>query len=128
MSSSMRSEYASIPTRGSRFVGLLSMIMTSVLGSGGCEQESSGPTTAQSIKKIVVILSEAKDLLPAWAARTAALRIRYLPQDCRPLRSGRRWYVAWSAMPGLVGEQGERDGLFRFCRNTEFVGEMQADA
>src|SRR5271157_448828 len=33
-SSSMRSDCASTPTRGSRFVGLLSMIMTSVLGSG----------------------------------------------------------------------------------------------
>src|SRR5580704_1529458 len=36
---SMRSEYASNPTRGSRLVGLLSMIMTSVFGSGLEEQD-----------------------------------------------------------------------------------------
>ena len=36
----MRSDWASIPTRGSRFVGLDSMIMTSVLGSGLVEQET----------------------------------------------------------------------------------------
>ena len=71
----MRSEYASIPTRGSRFVGLLSMIMTSVLGSAGWEQESNGNTAAPNIKKKVVILSEAKDPLLVCAARTAALGI-----------------------------------------------------
>ena len=35
----MRSDWASSPTRGSRFVGLDSMITTSVLGSGLREQE-----------------------------------------------------------------------------------------
>src|SRR5271169_5685264 len=39
MSSPIRSDCASIPTRGSRFVGLLSMIITRVLGSGAGEQE-----------------------------------------------------------------------------------------
>src|SRR5499427_10495594 len=41
---SMRSDCASIPTRGSRFVGLDSIIMTSVLGSGLDEQERTGKT------------------------------------------------------------------------------------
>src|SRR5437660_955027 len=38
----MRSEYASSPTRGSRFVGLLSMIITRVSGSGLPPQERRG--------------------------------------------------------------------------------------
>ena len=41
----MRSDCASTPTRGSRLVGLLSMIITSVLGSGLREQPARNNTT-----------------------------------------------------------------------------------
>jgi len=88
----MRSDCASIPTRGSRLLGLLSMIITSVLGSGAREQESRGssspPRTKYNIAicKQVVILSEAKDLLFAHCGAVAS-RIGDLSQDRRPLRS-----------------------------------------
>src|SRR5579871_2675161 len=39
-SSSIRSDCASVPTRGSRLVGLLSMIITTVFASGRLAQES----------------------------------------------------------------------------------------
>ena len=46
----MRSDWASIPRRGSRFVGLLSMIITSVSGSGfraQVERKTHSPTREQ---------------------------------------------------------------------------------
>ena len=52
----MRSDCASIPTRGSRLVGLLSIIITSVLGSGACEQERRGSTTPAVTSSRIVIL------------------------------------------------------------------------
>src|ERR1035441_6206809 len=88
----MRSDCASIPTRGSRLVGLLSMIITSVLGSGGWEQERRGSTHARRNNNRIVILtlslSKGKDLLLA-PSRNVASRIRNLSQD-RPLPSTRR--------------------------------------
>src|ERR1700693_2429800 len=111
----MRSDWASIPTRGSRLVGLLSMIITSVLGSGGCEQEIRGNTHPPSSPKQIVILkilamltlslSKGKDLLLAHSR--AVLRIRNLSQDRRPLRSRSRGHIAGPPMPGFVREQGE---------------------
>src|SRR6266436_8162598 len=92
ISASMRSDHASIPTRGSRFVGLLSIIISSVLGSGACEQERRGSTHPPSnpkrtvvrkrvvALKRIVILSEAKDLLFAFFFQ-AEDGIRDFPQD-----------------------------------------------
>src|SRR5271157_3729980 len=126
----MRSDCASIPTRGSRLVGLLSIIITRVLGLGACEQESRVNTKPPSspkriiILKKIVILSEAKDLLLA-RARPAALRIRDLSQDRRPLRSRSRRHIAWPPMPRLMRQQGKSHCLLRFRRKAEFIREMQ---
>jgi len=49
----MHSDQASIPTRGSRFAGLDSMIMTSVLGSAFEEQERR-EKAATSLSRIAV--------------------------------------------------------------------------
>jgi len=74
-------------TRGSRFVGLLSIIMTSVLVSGGCEQERSGRSKAQRPGKQ---LSSKKDCHPERSEGLVLscffrlhLPIRDLPQNCR---------------------------------------------
>src|SRR6516225_1129244 len=45
---SMRSDCASVPTRGSRLVGLNSMHITSVLGAGRLEQESNVVQSARA--------------------------------------------------------------------------------
>src|SRR6267143_7237672 len=138
ISASMRSDHASIPTRGSRLVGLLSIIMTSVLGSGAWEQERRGSrhppisprrtvVRKRVILKRIVILSEAKDLLFA-CLRPAALGIRDFPQDRRPPRSRRRRYVVWPPMPRLVREQGKSHRLLRFRWKAELIGEMQFDS
>src|SRR6202158_1061727 len=122
----MRSDHASIPTRGSRLVGLLSMIMTSVFESGGCEQERRGSRHPPTNAIKIVILRGAKDLLLA-RARAAALRIRDFPQDRRPLRSRSRRNIGSPPMPRLMREQGKSDCLLRFRRKAEFIGEMQFD-
>src|SRR5271166_7029064 len=122
----MRSDCPSIPTRGSRLVGLLSIIMTSVFGSGGCEQESDGSTPPSTNNKIV-ILSAARDLLSACSRATAS-RIRNLPQDRRSPRSRSRRHIAGPPLPRLVSEQRKSHRLLRFRRQVEFIREMQADA
>src|SRR5271155_5887973 len=99
----MRSDCPSMPTRGSRLVGLLSMIMTSVERSSGCEQESSGNRKAASksrsfrLGKLRVTMtnialgSDARDLYTRdLYIRDLYIRdlcIRNLPQDCRALCS-----------------------------------------
>src|SRR5260370_22149433 len=100
----MRSDHASIPTRGSRLVGLLSIIMTSVLGSGACEQEVRGSTHAPRNNKRtlvrrrvvtrqrVVVLSEAKDVF--FACISAASCIGHLSEYRPPLLSRSRRYIA----------------------------------
>src|SRR5713226_1005331 len=123
----MSSDHASIPTRGSRLVGLLSMIITSVLGSGAWEQERRGSKHPLTNATKIVILSGAKDLLLA-CARTAALGIRDFPQDRRPLRSRSRRHIAGPSLPRLMREQGKRHRLLRFRGKSEFIGEMQFDS
>ena len=59
----MRSDWASKPTRGSRFVGLLSMIITSVLGSGRLRAQDKEKSRA--------------------AASAMSLRIGDLAENCR---------------------------------------------
>src|ERR1700674_417669 len=132
----MRSDHASIPTRGSRLVGLLSIIMTRVLGSGGCEQESRGSRHAPinpkrtvvrkrvvNLKRIVILtlsVPMGKDMLLA-RVRTAASCIRNFPQDRRSLRSRGRRHIGWPPMTRLVREQGESHCLLRFRRETELI-------
>src|SRR5580658_3893979 len=119
----MRSDCPSSPTRGSRFVGLLSITITSILGLGACEQERSGKVPATivahtiGIAKKLVILREAKDLLFARSPG-AASRIGDLSQDRRPFRSRGRGHTAWPTMPGLVRKDGESNRLFSFRWNT----------
>src|ERR1700675_897221 len=138
ISASMRSDHASIPTLGSRLVGLLSIIMTSVLGSGAWEQERRGSTHAPRINKKtlvrkrivtlkrVVVLSEAKDVL--FARTCAASCIRNLSEDRPPLRSRSRRYMARPPMPRFMREQGKGHCLLRFRRKAEFIREMDADS
>ncbi len=65
---SMRSEYASIPTRGSRFVGLDSITITSVLGSALLEHEGREAIKAKAAK------AERTDEARAISGNPATLR------------------------------------------------------
>src|SRR5581483_6154709 len=109
---SMRSEYASIPTRGSRFVGLLSMIMTTSSRAGFCEHDRFVP----AIKAQII-------------SRTTRceLRIGDLAQDRRTLRPGRSRDVGGIAVPGLEGEQRKGDGFLGLGRQAELIGKTQAN-
>src|SRR5438552_7548698 len=114
----MRSDCASVPTRGSRFVGLDSMIMTRVLGSGRCVQERS-PSTATAM-----IAGPANDQRPTTndnrpVAERRRLRIRYLAQDGRLPGAGSRRKIRRLAMPRLVSEHREGDGFFGLGRKSE---------
>src|SRR5207244_2683848 len=124
---STRSDCASMPTRGSRFVGLLSMIMTNVFGTDGWEQERSESSKAIATPHRIVILSGAKDLL-SLRGRVVVLRIGNLPQNRGPLRSRRRRHVRRPPMPGLIREHGECDGFFRFSGYSELVGKAERDS
>src|SRR5579863_1360588 len=128
---SMRSDWASRPTRGSRLVGLDSMIMTSVLGSGREEQEKSGRSSAAMAASNARSLHARLD----WFAPIQRLgrddnasRIGNLPEDGGALGAGGGGDVGRAAMPGLVGEHGEGDGFFGFRGQAEFVGEVQVNA
>src|SRR5438876_10722681 len=97
----MRSEYASSPTRGSRFVGLLSMIITSALGSGLPLQERRGRNEKRT-ERVRAVLMHARThpsktakggapIVPLGCAPAALnLRIRNLSQYRWPLSVGRR--------------------------------------
>src|SRR5205814_10394124 len=113
ISESMRSDCASMPTRGSRFTGLLSMIMTSVLGSGLRAQEvSKSPTTKKGTvaRRIAAEPSSEKDRnCCGWVL---LLHIRNLAENRRPACAGGRGDIRRLAQPGLIGEYGEGDCLF----------------
>src|SRR6266446_1857609 len=120
-----------MPTRGSRFVGLLSMIMTRVLGSEGWEQERSENSRVAATPHRIVILTlslpKGKDLLSP-RGRASALRIGNFPQNRGPLRSRCRRHIRRPSMPGLICEQGEGNGFFCFGRYSELVGKAQRDS
>jgi len=74
----MRSDCPSIPTRGSRFAGLLSIIITSALRSGFPEQESAETSASRTkTSSKVVIASEEAD--PAPGSESKARRSRSRP-------------------------------------------------
>src|SRR5882724_1770942 len=129
----MRSDCASSPTRGSRFVGLLSMIITSVFGSGLPEQESAAArkateASARNILNKPVIPSEgagplarrdkSRDLL---LARSLSLSIRDLSQDRRAPGSGGGRHIRWSPIPRLERHQRERRCFLGFGGQSEFI-------
>src|SRR5580698_9527921 len=123
----MRSDCASIPTRGSRFVGLLSIIITNVFGSGACEQESSGRDRPPTSIPKIVILSAARDLLFV-CSRILSSRIGDLSEDRCALGSRGRWHVTWPSMPRLVRKHGKCNCLLRLRRESELIRRMQADS
>src|ERR1700751_5934661 len=122
MSSSMRSDCASIPTRGSRFVGLLSIIITRGSPLGLEEHPEIGrsrlmTTVEKTEKQKVGSIQDhvAPDVL-VWAFAARRIRantshIRNLPQDCRTPRPSGRRNVRWPPMPRLVRKQRERRRL-----------------
>src|SRR5678810_348562 len=136
MRSSMRSDCASRPMRGSRLVGLLSMIITRVLGSGLLEQEIRRKQAEQARTRIVFIASEKKQQVPRLvSARERAStfarddrfaghgsRIRDLSQDRRPPGSGGGRNIGRPMVPGFVGHEREGGGFLGRGGQSEFVG------
>src|SRR5580698_2483820 len=107
----MRSEYASSPTRGSRLVGLLSMIMTSVFGSGFEEQEVS----AKQAARINMNHAGTAVLTCAFAApRRTWLHIGNLPENGRSFGSRGRRHIRRPPVPGLIRQQSESVRFFGF--------------
>src|SRR5207302_220366 len=129
----MRSEYASSPTRGSRFVGLLSMIITRVSGSGLPPQAKRGRSEKRP-DRIRAVPTHARThpsktakggapILPLGCAPAArSSRIRNLSQYRWPLSAGRRRDIRRPTIPSFVRQQSEGSGFFCFGRQSEFVG------
>src|ERR1017187_6147134 len=111
----IRLDCASIPTRGSRLVGLLSMIITSVLGSGAFEQDRSGKNNAAKNNSELPILK-------------CTLRIGNFSQDRGSFCSGCRGNIAWPPMPRFVREQSKGYGFFSLGGNAKLVRETQIDS
>src|ERR1700731_2631867 len=105
-----------MPTRGSRFVGLLSMIITSVLGSGLEEQER----REMLMRAMSPIWTSAGRIATRLLRR--ASRIRNFPQDRWALGTGCGGNVRRPAVPGLVGQEREGGCLFGCRGQSEFVG------
>src|SRR5690348_14071143 len=106
-----------MPTRGSRFDGLLSMTITSVSGSGlrvHAMRDSSerAPNTPSS--NLCVPLRPLQEIID--------LRIRDFAQHCRALRSGCGRKIAGHALPGLICEDGESNRFLAFGGQPEVVG------
>src|SRR5579871_3444728 len=107
-SSSIRSDCASVPIRGSRFVGLLSMIITTVFASGRLAQETMlthskiktrfnhrehrGTQRALLVQEYVLCAF----LCPLW------LNIRDFSQHGGSFGSRGRWHVARQTVKRLV--------------------------
>src|SRR5437868_616226 len=102
-----------MPTRGSRFVGLLSMIITTSPLLGFREPETAPRTASRTI--------------PRTTTRTHSSRIRDFAQDRGALRTSGGGNIGRFPVPGLEGKQSECDGLFGFGGQAEFVGQTQAN-
>src|SRR5437870_2597835 len=110
---SMRSEKASIPTRGSRLVGLLSMIITSVSGAGLLEQERADNSSRH--RRNVSI-------------RCRISHIRDLAQNRRAACASSGWDVGRLPMPALKGEHRKGDGFLRLGGQTKFIGKAELNS
>src|SRR5882757_4689067 len=99
----MRSDGPSVPTRGSRLVGLLSIIITRVWGSVRCEQERLQPTRSVQVTESAIRVK-----------RLAELRsgIGDLSQHGGLLRAGGGRNVGGPLVPGFICKQGKGCGLF----------------
>src|ERR1700694_2249791 len=122
MRSSIRSDWASRPTRGSRLVGLLSMIITKVSGSGLLEQESVGIRQTANVAdarerhptKYLFIPSEGVGALARrdgsrhlGVVCTRCSRIGDLPQYRRSLGPGSGRNVGGPPIPRLIRHERE---------------------
>src|ERR1700679_487398 len=107
MSMSMRSDCASTPIRGSRLVGLDSMSITAVSGSG------LPPHPARSTRAMAAA---------ATVLRQIRLDIRDLAEDCRMRCAGGCRNVSRQAVPRLPCEECEGDSLFGFGGDAVLVG------
>src|SRR5580692_12276460 len=119
--SSIRSDCASSPTRGSRLVGLFSITMTRVLGSGFVEQDSRGTRRIRSIKDHVGTSAHGC-ALAAMRRKDFLSCIRDLSQNRRSFSAGGRWHIRGLTIPCLKGQQSECRCFFRLRGQSEFVG------
>src|SRR6185437_7195432 len=136
MRSSMRSDCASRPMRGSRLVGLLSMIITRVLGSGLLAQEISRKQAAQARTRIVFVAGKKKQQVPRLvSARERASTfarddrllwhgscIRDLSQDRRPPGTRCGGNIGRPMVPGFVRHEREGGGFLGGGGQSAFVG------
>src|ERR1019366_1094716 len=138
---SIRSDCASTPTRGSRFVGLLSMTITSVVGSGLRAQPAKNKTTetqrhrenldlgfgkyqlrsCRSSWLGLLIFSSCRSLCLCVSVVNKILRIADLAQDRRTFGSGRGWYVGRQMAPSLVRKHRESDRFLCLRREPKVV-------
>src|SRR5258708_15468235 len=123
----MRSDWASVPTRGSRLAGLLSMIITSVLGSVRLEQEIN--ITHDTKRRTInhrghrgtqrSFLVDRKllraPLHPLW------LNIRNLPQHHRFIRPGGGRNISRQPVPALKRQQGKGHSFLGLAGNAKII-------
>src|ERR1700682_2336764 len=123
MRSSIRSDCASSTTRGSRLLGLLSMIITKVLGSGLLAQDSVAMRVTANILslKTPVIPSEDRGALARRSesrdvvfVSKRSLRIGDFPQYRRALCTGSGGNIRRSLVPGLVRHEREGGSFLGF--------------
>src|SRR5271166_2635494 len=130
-SSSMRSDCASTPTRGSRLVGLLSMIITSVLGSGLRVQRvrsMKSPKTRPVILIAVWSLQRPNEVERSlsFADPSSLLRIAHFAQNCGSLCPSCGSNVRRHPPPRLIRQQRKSCGFLRLGGQPKLVGGAHA--
>src|SRR5262249_27883785 len=140
----MRSDQASVPMRGSRLAGLVSMIITNVFGSEGRVQESEterGSRKSSFNNRVIrgkpglvapsghrVIVSVLSFFVAPTSWESATLhgrRIRNFPHLRPALCAGCGGNVPHLPVPSLMGENGEGDRLFGLRGQPKLVGSTQ---
>src|SRR5438270_4069613 len=114
-----RSDCASRPTRGSRFVGLLSMIMTTVSESGRRAQEVANNRQSRAAQKTRLVRREIN--ASAQSTGPEPLDIGDFAQNSRSHGSGCGGDIAGKMTPGLIREYGKCHSFLGFGGQSEFI-------
>src|SRR5579884_2034748 len=116
-SSSMRSEKASVPMRGSRFAGLLSINITIVFGSG-CDRVQPIEVNVEIPTRQISLRIGARALM-VWGRSLSD--ITDLAENRGISRAGRRRNVPGFVMPCLICEQRESNSFLGLTRHAKII-------
>src|SRR6202041_3764779 len=114
-------EKASVPMRGSRFVGIVSIKKLNVPGSSR-RAEWAQPRSARANTSAAMATTR------RGGSELARARIADLAEYRRPFRASGRWKIISAAADRFVSKNRKRKRLFGLAGNTEFIRSPNRDA